>query len=704
LAVGSIVWERKKFNARKGKIIGHASGPLDIGDDRRGQWRVRWDDNAEEDKTTHQLQKSAPNSLQQSSKSKGSKATGNKRQASTSSSSLRNSSNSSSVGSDDESEGGGNNNDNDNDEGGNDNDDEDFIDFGGGGGFSDDNDERDNINDLAESSIEVDIENYVGAAANVDSNSDDENSCHDEPDPDQDVEEEDVQLGEYQEGDRVMDESAIVDLDEARRNSRQKKYEEEKEKLISEGFEIIKTYNPSKAMDIGARVQTRRKDPVTKRPRKGVITHKVYTEEGKYSWSVRLESGEDELFVSQQLKRDDGGGGNEIYMWKVVRDHFPDPGKEPEEYENCGMVGYNYEKLDEDLDTESSEYGYPFAELFTKMWPGSSKRQLGNMNGKVRESNERFNKRVKEFTEEEWWHGIGIILVAGPTGYGGVEKMFNKMRGQRRHKNLPGVVKRDPVSVMSRGRFEEYKKFFSYAFEGNKPDDPWNRIMGLVDGFNYNRKINVAASMKKVLDESMSAFQPRSTPNGGLPHFSFIKRKPRPYGIEFKVLVCGVTSKLFLHFIIHKLQYNMYSLCFVIQSTEIMLYLEIQRGKVAMNGAKYGKYADAIGPTAACVKRIIEATAYCGNKDEERRDAAEEGKTEFYNADAWFAGVRAARAANELGHEFFGPVKTNHGGFPLLELQKLMKDWPSGSYLVLECKEHRLFAVGYKYSLRSKGK
>ena len=33
-----------------------------------------------------------------------------------------------------------------------------------------------------------------------------------------------------------------------------------------------------------------------------------------------------------------------------------------------------------------------------------------------------------------------------------------------------------------------------------------------------------------------------------------------------------------------------------------------------------------------------------------------------------------------------------------------MKDWPSGSYIVLECKEHRLFAVGYKYSLRSKSK
>ena len=123
-----------------------------------------------------------------------------------------------------------------------------------------------------------------------------------------------------------------------------------------------------------------------------------------------------------------------------------------------------------------------------------------------------------------------------------------------------------------------------------------------------------------------------------------------------------------------------------------------------MSSEKYGKFAEDIGATAAFVKRTIGVTAHCGTKDEERRDAAEESKTEFFKGDAWFAGVKGAGAANELGHEFFGPVKTNHGGSPLLELQTLMKDWPSGSYLVLQCKEHRLFAVGYKYSLRSKGK
>ena len=98
---------------------------------------------------------------------------------------------------------------------------------------------------------------------------------------------------------------------------------------------------------------------------------------------------------------------------------------------------------------------------------------------------------------------------------------------------------------MSQAQFEAYKKFFTYAFEGNDTDNPWNRIMGLVDGFDSNCKVRMAALVKKVMDELMSAFQPRSTPNGGLPHFSYVSRKPRPYGIEFKVLVCGLTSKFF---------------------------------------------------------------------------------------------------------------------------------------------------------------
>jgi hypothetical protein len=57
----------------------------------------------------------------------------------------------------------------------------------------------------------------------------------------------------------------------------------------------------------------------------------------------------------------------------------------------------------------------------------------------------------------------------------------------------------------------------------------------------------------------------------------------------------------------------------------------------------------------------------------------------------------------ELGHECAGVLKTNHAGTPKDELEKIMKDWPSGSQLTLECEEHKLFICAYKYSYREKG-
>lgn len=35
----------------------------------------------------------------------------------------------------------------------------------------------------------------------------------------------------------------------------------------------------------------------------------------------------------------------------------------------------------------------------------------------------------------------------------------------------------------------------------------------------------------KAMDESMCAYQPRTTSTGGLPNISFMKRKPEPLGL-----------------------------------------------------------------------------------------------------------------------------------------------------------------------------
>jgi len=88
----------------------------------------------------------------------------------------------------------------------------------------------------------------------------------------------------------------------------------------------------------------------------------------------------------------------------------------------------------------------------------------------------------------------------------------------------------------------------------------------------------------------------------------------------------------------------------------------------------------------------------------ERKEAKESGKLETNFHDSWFTSVKSVEGmVRELGHECAGVLKTNHAGTPKDELEKIMKDWPSGSQLTLECEEHKLFICAYKYSYRKKG-
>ena len=55
-----------------------------------------------------------------------------------------------------------------------------------------------------------------------------------------------------------------------------------------------------------------------------------------------------------------------------------------------------------------------------------------------------------------------------------------------------------------------------------------------------------------------------------------------------------------------------------------------------------------------------------------------------YFADIWFSGVKMAEEAMAEGVDYWEPVKTGHKVFCLYTLEKLMKDWLGGSYLVLK--------------------
>ena len=268
-------------------------------------------------------------------------------------------------------------------------------------------------------------------------------------------------------------------------------------------------------------------------PKRELSFVKCFLSDGKnYKWEVRLGSGQDEESVLKNAN-----DGVKTFEWTVVEDHYAP--NQPGEYKDVGVVGERCPDMSlfgEMLDCTSQSYNHPFAQMFIFFWPGQLELQRKKMNEFIRykhnpEQKELKKNTVKEFSANEWWHGIGIFLYGGVVG-GGTERIFP--RSPKMKQKLPLVHKRTPIDIMSRTRFEDFKRFLPETFVGDDPTDPWNRLLGLLNGFNENRSKYAASSFRKVLDESMSFFQPRSTPTGGLPNFSFIKRKPRPYGIEYK--------------------------------------------------------------------------------------------------------------------------------------------------------------------------
>jgi hypothetical protein len=105
---------------------------------------------------------------------------------------------------------------------------------------------------------------------------------------------------------------------------------------------------------------------------------------------------------------------------------------------------------------------------------------------------------------------------------------------------------RDPPDFgkygMSLNRFHKLMKSApsAHADYSKHYEAPWWRVSRLIAGFNENRKRTILKSDVMTIDESMSAFQPRTTKCGGLPNISFIKRKPKPLGTEFKNICDGV--------------------------------------------------------------------------------------------------------------------------------------------------------------------
>jgi Transposase IS4 len=261
----------------------------------------------------------------------------------------------------------------------------------------------------------------------------------------------------------------------------------------------------------------------------------------------------------------------------------------------------------------------PFLDLFLLLWPGSWKAQLKQMNNLIEKErrnktkNGKTPKKVVEVTPNEFFVFLGIMISAGPSGKGG-RLLFQDDQSVHKtgHHNLLHVI--NFGHYMKQTWFDDIRCRFHFAlFDLQKSDpslasfDPWYPVVKLVEEFNKNRSRVVAASRIKVQDESMSAWKPRKDKNGGLPNISFIKRKPKPLGTEFKSVACGKTG--------------------------IMLQLEIQRGKNEM--PLRSKYFREHGATSSCALRAAHDTANCGQRDDVHQP-------NIFYGDSWFASVKTA--------------------------------------------------------------
>ena len=302
--------------------------------------------------------------------------------------------------------------------------------------------------------------------------------------------------------------------------------------------------------------------------------------------------------------------------------------------------------------------------------------------------------------ENEWWIVWGIVISACATHKGGMKLFETEEAGKRRVTPALNLgFDKEGKKRISPHRFKEIKEMLHYAFfDKVDENDPWYPLNSLVEAFNDNRRRWLVASLVIVLDESMSSFQPRTTKTSLLPHLSFIFRKPKPLGTEYKVAADG--------------------------DSRLIGYLEIQKGATTMRSAPF--FIDGIGATAACSVRCLLGMAHSGQATADRQQAQSQEKRHILIADSWFGRVRMVEAVkllrqrknedtgeieyhidrtkgeNPNGHEVIAAVKTNSAWFPKKEIESTMTDWPSGSHIVLTCTAPEtnveLVAIGYKYN------
>ena len=197
--------------------------------------------------------------------------------------------------------------------------------------------------------------------------------------------------------------------------------------------------------------------------------------------------------------------------------------------------------------------------------------------------------------------------------------------------------------------------------EDTLSESPWAEVNWVIDGHNEKRRKEFRAGSRLTPDESMVTWTGAAGP-GGMPHLSFIKRKPKPLGAEFKSAYDG--------------------------STGICLFLETQEGKVRMARKMF---CDTHPATTATTVRMLKKMG-CS----EKALPAEKKLRRRITAGLWFASRKTVRACeDELGVEFTGTTKTATRGFPAQVMRWTLATMERGEHCTFKEEGKDLQAIGW---------
>lgn len=356
--------------------------------------------------------------------------------------------------------------------------------------------------------------------------------------------------------------------------------------------------------------------------------------------------------------------GKSVVNWVVSDDEDYEFFTNPVSDNEIGLKGVDFQSYDA-TDPSGRQSRVNLLRPFFALWPGNLRRQLQQLNSRIeRDNGSRQRNKVGLLSLREMIQFLAVLLIASLEG----KKGSDLWQGSE----AEGEGYRSQIDVsrhMTNYRHRQIRKYFPYLFanEDKKQTDPWWQVSQGIEDFNLTCKKAVKPGLKMVLDESMSAFRPRTTATGNLPNLSYIQRKPEPLGTELKVTADAHTG--------------------------MFLFLEIQRGKEAMRRAEF---AQETLKTTACTARLMKYTAQTW--DNEKRSQPWDRTT--YYGDAWFGSVPSVVAAVQNNCNLVCIVKNAHRQYPKKFLEQTMADWPPGSNLSLKATIHgvKLTALGYKYS------